>query len=138
MLFSEPFKLPPAFTLKKFHLLGYTLCSPLKFNRRFGGTSDSVCCLLMSVSCSIYSLTLKMEATYFSEMSFDIQRTIRRYIPEDRTVHNHRCENLKSYNIKKTSFCPNILIYQHPVAFVKDLICRGSLEVATFCRTRRL
>jgi hypothetical protein len=27
----------------------------------------------------------------------DFQRTTRRYIPEDRTVHNHRIENLISY-----------------------------------------
>jgi hypothetical protein len=27
----------------------------------------------------------------------DIQRTTRRYIPEDSTLHNHRCENRKSY-----------------------------------------
>jgi hypothetical protein len=26
----------------------------------------------------------------------DFQRTIGRYIPEDSTLHNHRCENLKS------------------------------------------
>jgi hypothetical protein len=25
------------------------------------------------------------------------QRTTRRHIPEDDTLHNHRCENLKSY-----------------------------------------
>jgi hypothetical protein len=27
----------------------------------------------------------------------DFQGTTRRYVPEDRTLHNHRCENLKSY-----------------------------------------
>jgi hypothetical protein len=27
----------------------------------------------------------------------DTQRTTRRYIPEDCTLHNHRCENLRSY-----------------------------------------
>jgi hypothetical protein len=27
------------------------------------------------------------------------RRTTRRYIPKNRTLHNHRCENLKSYNI---------------------------------------
>jgi uncharacterized membrane protein len=27
----------------------------------------------------------------------DFQRTTRRYILEDSTLHNHRCENLKSY-----------------------------------------
>jgi hypothetical protein len=40
--------------------------------------------------------TLKMEATCSSEMSVDFQRNILRYIPEDRTLHNHSSENLKS------------------------------------------
>jgi hypothetical protein len=34
----------------------------------------------------------------FFETSVDIQRTTLRYIPEDSTLHNHRCENLKSNN----------------------------------------
>jgi hypothetical protein len=38
-----------------------------------------------------------MEAIFFSETSVDTQRTKRRYITEDGTLHNHRCENLKSY-----------------------------------------
>jgi hypothetical protein len=38
-----------------------------------------------------------MEAICSSETSFDFQRTTRRYIQEDGTLHNHRCENLKSY-----------------------------------------
>jgi hypothetical protein len=29
--------------------------------------------------------------------SDDFQGTTRHYAPEDRTLHNHRCENLKSY-----------------------------------------
>jgi hypothetical protein len=32
-----------------------------------------------------------------SETSVDFQRTTQHYIPEDRTLHNHRWENLKSY-----------------------------------------
>jgi hypothetical protein len=32
-----------------------------------------------------------------SETSVYIRRTIRRYIPEDSTLHNHHCENLKTY-----------------------------------------
>jgi hypothetical protein len=32
-----------------------------------------------------------------SETSVDFQRTTRRYIPEDRPLHNHCCECLKSY-----------------------------------------
>jgi hypothetical protein len=38
-----------------------------------------------------------MEAICSSEMSVETQRTRRRHIPEDDTLHNHRCENLKSY-----------------------------------------
>jgi hypothetical protein len=38
-----------------------------------------------------------MEATCSSETLVDFQRTSRRYIPEDSTLHDHRCENLKSY-----------------------------------------
>jgi hypothetical protein len=45
----------------------------------------------------LISSTLKMEAICSSEMSVDTQRTTRRYMPEDETLHNHRCENLKSY-----------------------------------------
>jgi hypothetical protein len=38
-----------------------------------------------------------MEATYYSETSVYIERTTRRYIPENRTLYNHSCENLISY-----------------------------------------
>jgi hypothetical protein len=37
-----------------------------------------------------------MVATRSSETSVDLQRTTRRYIPEDGTLNNHRCEKLKS------------------------------------------
>jgi hypothetical protein len=37
-----------------------------------------------------------MEATFSSETSLEFQWTAH-YIPEDSTLHNHRCENLKSY-----------------------------------------
>jgi hypothetical protein len=40
-----------------------------------------------------------MEAIGSSETSVATQRTTRRHIPEDDTLHNHHCENLKSYNI---------------------------------------
>jgi hypothetical protein len=40
-----------------------------------------------------YSSTLKMEAMRSSETSGAA------HIPEDDTLHNHRCENLKSYMV---------------------------------------
>jgi hypothetical protein len=49
------------------------------------------------VSYVAYASTLKMEATYSSETLVDFQWTTRRYISENIILHNHRCENLKSY-----------------------------------------
>jgi hypothetical protein len=50
----------------------------------------------MLVSCLAYSSIMKMEAKCSSETSVDFQRTTRRYITEDITLPNNRCENLKS------------------------------------------
>jgi hypothetical protein len=33
------------------------------------------------------------------ETSVDFQRITQRYIPEDSTIHNHRYENFRSYNM---------------------------------------
>jgi hypothetical protein len=38
-----------------------------------------------------------MEAICSSEMSVASQQTTWRHIPEDDTLHNHRCKDLKSY-----------------------------------------
>jgi hypothetical protein len=52
-----------------------------------------------------------MEAICSSEMSVDTQRTTRRYISEDGTLHNYVCENLKSnINILFLSF--NFPLYE--------------------------
>jgi hypothetical protein len=45
------------------------------------------------------SSNLKMEAICSFETSVDLHRSTRRYIPEGRTLHNHRCENLASYTL---------------------------------------
>jgi hypothetical protein len=91
-------------------------CSPMKVNRRFGGTcrlfsvekkakqetkhesgsNENSGDTFMLVTCLANSLTVKMYAIYSSETSVYYQRTTRRCIPEDRTLNNHRCENLKS------------------------------------------
>jgi hypothetical protein len=44
-----------------------------------------------------YSMILKMEVTCSSETWVDFQQAAWRYVPEDRNLHNHCCENLKSY-----------------------------------------
>jgi plasmid replication initiation protein len=51
------------------------------------------------VSCLAYSSTLKIEKTHSSETVANFEWTTWCYIPEDRTLHNHHCENLKSYII---------------------------------------
>jgi 4-amino-4-deoxy-L-arabinose transferase-like glycosyltransferase len=36
----------------------------------------------------------------FPNTSVEFNRNTRRHIPEDRTLHDHRCENLKSYELR--------------------------------------
>jgi hypothetical protein len=48
-----------------------------------------------------YQLHARASSTCSSETSVDFQRVTRRYIPQDRTLHNHRCENLESYTKNK-------------------------------------
>jgi hypothetical protein len=61
-----------------------TPCSALGGIRRFGGT---------------YRLHLQGRriVPQSSEQASGTQRTTRRHIPEENTLQNHRCENLKSY-----------------------------------------
>jgi hypothetical protein len=54
----------------------------------------------MLVSCLAYPPTLKVEATCSFEASVNFQR---HYILEDSILHNHRCENLKSYILKRVT-----------------------------------
>jgi hypothetical protein len=41
----------------------------------------------------------RWQAMCSSETSVETQRTTRRHTPEDDTLHNHRCENLRSYMV---------------------------------------
>jgi hypothetical protein len=72
--------------VKSIILWDMTPCSPLRFSRRFGGT---------------YRLHLQGQRNRFrkpaSKQIVETQRTTRRHIPEDDTLHNHRCKNLESY-----------------------------------------
>jgi hypothetical protein len=71
--------------------------SCLLYNPKF--PASLLLCLpppFMLVSCSTYS-NLKMEAIHSSVGLVDFQQTTQHYNPEDSTLHNDRCENLKSY-----------------------------------------
>jgi hypothetical protein len=67
-----------------------------------------------------YSSNLNMEATYSSETSADFQGSTRHNIPEDRTLHNHRCENLNSH---KLFFIFCAAMGQLDVRYVPVLVC---------------
>jgi hypothetical protein len=45
----------------------------------------------MLISCLAYSLALKMEITYSSEILVNFQWTTWYYIPEDRTLNGKKC-----------------------------------------------
>jgi hypothetical protein len=82
---------------EEYHLLGYDDLKSVEFQPTFWrNISPPSICLLAGFAEPISS-TLKMEAICSSETSVETQRNTRRHIPEDDTLHNHRCENLKSY-----------------------------------------
>jgi hypothetical protein len=53
-----------------------------------------------------------MEAIYSSETSVDFRGATWRYVPVDKTLHNRRCENIKSCDI-------NMVLY----FVIKDRLC---------------
>jgi hypothetical protein len=69
-------------------------------------SEELACHLLARWFAEPISSTLKMEAISSSETSGTTQRTTRRHIPEDDTLYNHRCVNLKYYrdNFSSSSF----------------------------------
>jgi hypothetical protein len=90
-----------------------TPCSLLSCNRRFGGTYRlHLQGRRLLVLAEIISSTLKMEAICSSETSVETQQTTRRHIPEDDTLPNHGCENLKSYTTFLDHTFPSVLLIQ--------------------------
>jgi hypothetical protein len=75
-------------------------------------TSSSACSLLHSgLLLGAYYSNLKMKKIFSFETSVRFQGTTRYYIPEDKTRHNQRCENLKS--------CTNIAKYSSNILHTK-------------------
>lgn len=88
------------------------LSCPLEISRRFGTCSfhlhgrrlglarnqyEAYDKHSLSISSLAYIPTLSMETTCSSETLPDFRQTTGHYIPKDKTVHNHRCVNFKSY-----------------------------------------
>jgi hypothetical protein len=67
----------------------------MNLSRRNRRMESSTCFIL--VSCFIYSSILKIEATCSSKMSVEFQQNTRRYIPEDRTLHNEKCHSFRKF-----------------------------------------
>jgi hypothetical protein len=69
--------------------------------------------------------------TYSSETSIHFERTTRRYIPEDRTLHNGLCENLKSY-ISRIVDMHRGPMFLSCIAFDQEPECATKLAVHFF------
>jgi hypothetical protein len=104
-------------------------CSPAKVNRRFRGTYllhfrgqgvSSAYCLLHAVFFLGLLFDSEMEVTYCSEMSVDFHRIKRRYTPEDRILHIHRCDNLKS-NMVTILYIVQTKYFGHWICFHRDV-----------------
>jgi hypothetical protein len=87
-----------------------TPCSPLKVNPRFEGTyrlhlQGRRTCLARNQRESRWQAELCLEAKCSSETSVNFQRTTRRYIPEDSTLHETNA--LTGIYKEKTAFVTN-------------------------------
>jgi hypothetical protein len=69
-------------------------CSPLKVNPWFGGKRR----LHLQGWRTNHRKKPAWSRQQVEQISADFQLATCRYIPEDRNLHNYRCENLKSYN----------------------------------------
>jgi hypothetical protein len=93
---SVGFEVFTAVVMKTIIFWDMTLCSPMSFNRRFGGTyrlhlqgrRNRFSHLLVRWFVEPISSTLKMEAICSSETLVETQRTTRCHIPEDDTLQS--------------------------------------------------
>jgi hypothetical protein len=86
-------------------------------------------CLL--ILAEMISSTLKMEAICSFETSVTTQRTTRPHIPEDDTLYNHRCENLKSYIVHVS--CKHFIHYRH-LRYQLSALCHNMIIFQIFYR----
>jgi hypothetical protein len=81
---------------EELYVLGYNAVQSVESTRRFGGT----CRLHLQGSRVSHARNQHEVGSKLPKTSDDIQRTTRQYIPEDRSLHDHRCEYLKSCCLK--------------------------------------
>jgi hypothetical protein len=74
---------------EQYYLLGYDAVYSVEFQPTFRSN--------ISTSSSGSKYTPRKIPACSSETSVVFQQTTWHYIPEDSILHNHRCENLKSY-----------------------------------------
>jgi hypothetical protein len=86
---------PSFIKIEEYHLLGYDAVWSVELQPTF---RFRLATCLLAGSCWIIPSTTKIEAIYSSETTVDFQRTVAPYITGNRSIHNHRYENLKSYN----------------------------------------
>jgi hypothetical protein len=94
VIFYVGFEVFTAVVMKSIIFWDMMPCSPLSYNRRFGGTyrlhlQGLLATCLLAGFAELISLTLKMEAICSSETSVVTQRTTRRHIPEDDTLQSY-------------------------------------------------
>jgi hypothetical protein len=87
---------------EEFHHLEYNAMWSAKVNQCFGEASPpSLGSKNKQSTKPAWKLVAQLSCWFLaacsSEPSVGFQRTILCYIPADRTLHNHRCENLKYY-----------------------------------------
>jgi hypothetical protein len=82
------FEVFKAVVMKSIIFWDVTPRSLFRCNRRFGGTYRPLATCLLAGLAEMFSSTLKMEATCFSETSVASQQTTRHHIPEDHTLQS--------------------------------------------------
>jgi hypothetical protein len=73
-----------------------------------------------------------MEAMWSSETTVNFHRTTQRYVPEDGTLHNHRCEELKSRKDIGNIFVLRVAFYDGCVIHIHLRIHRRFKRIQIF------
>jgi hypothetical protein len=100
---------------KEFYLLVYITMQSIQSNWTFQRNKSPpqqnfLAACFMLVSWLAYSSTLKLKVTCSPKTSADFQWTTWPYFPDDRTLHNNCCENLKSYPTNNFIFAGKLLV----------------------------